>query len=70
MIEINPTRINLISEGNGNQLQYYFLENPMDEGAWGATVHGVAELDMTELLQFDLYNFLPSTNFRVHFFFL
>ena len=30
-------------EGNGNPLQYSFLENPMDGGAWWATVHGVAE---------------------------
>ena len=30
-------------EGNGNPLQYSCLENPMDRGAWGATVHGVAE---------------------------
>ena len=28
-------------EGNGNPLQYYCLENPMDGGAWLATVHGV-----------------------------
>ena len=28
-------------EGNGNPLQYSFLENPMDRGAWQATVHGV-----------------------------
>ena len=28
--------------GNGNLLQYYFWENPMDKGAWRATVHGVA----------------------------
>ena len=27
-------------EGNGNLLQYYCLENSMDRGAWGATVHG------------------------------
>ena len=27
-------------EGNGNPLQYSFLENPMDRGAWRATVHG------------------------------
>ena len=30
-------------EGNGNPLQYYCLENPMDRGAWQATVHGVAK---------------------------
>ena len=27
--------------GNGNPLQYSCLENPMDRGAWQATVHGV-----------------------------
>ena len=27
-------------EGNGNQLQFSCLENPMDGGAWWATVHG------------------------------
>ena len=27
--------------GNGNSLQYSCLENPMDRGAWPATVHGV-----------------------------
>ena len=30
-------------EGNSNPLQYSCLENPMDRGAWGATVHGVAK---------------------------
>ena len=30
-------------EGNGNPLQYYCLENPMDRGAWWATVYGVAK---------------------------
>ena len=30
-------------EGNGNPLQYSCLENPMDRGAWWATVHGVAK---------------------------
>ena len=30
-------------EGNGTPLQDSCLENPMDGGAWGATVHGVAK---------------------------
>ena len=30
----------LDSEGNGNPLQYSYLENPMVRGAWQATVHG------------------------------
>ena len=29
--------------GNGNQLQYSCLENPMNRGAWQATVHGVTK---------------------------
>ena len=33
-------------EGNGSPLQYSCLGNPMDRGAWQATVHGVSkELD-------------------------
>ena len=27
--------------GHGNPIQYFFLENPMDRGAWWATVHRV-----------------------------
>ena len=30
-------------EGNDNPLQYSFLGNSMDRGAWRATVHGVAK---------------------------
>ena len=30
-------------EGDGTPLQFSRLENPMDGGAWGAAVHGVAE---------------------------
>ena len=32
-----------MGEGNGTPLQYSCLENPMDGGAWWATVHGVAK---------------------------
>ena len=30
-------------EGNGNPLQYSYLENPMDQGAWQATVYGATK---------------------------
>ena len=30
-------------EGNGSPLQYSYLENPMNRGAWQATVHGVTK---------------------------
>ena len=42
-------------EGNGNPLQYSCLENPMDKGARQATVHGITELNTTELLSLSLY---------------
>ena len=29
--------------GYGNPLQYFCLKNPMDRGAWWATVHGIAD---------------------------
>ena len=38
--------------GHGNPFCYSCLENPMDRGAWRATVHGAAkELDMTEVTE-------------------
>ena len=36
--------VSCIGEGNGNPLQCSCLENPMDRGAWWATVHGVARV--------------------------
>ena len=35
-------------EGNGNPLQYFCLENPIDK-VWKTAVHGVTESDMTEV---------------------
>ena len=39
-------------EENGNLLQYFCLENPMDRGAWWATVHRVSK-SWTQLKQLD-----------------
>ena len=30
-------------EGNGNPLQYSYLENPINRGTWQGTVHGITE---------------------------
>ena len=50
-------------EGNGNPLQYSYLENPMDRGDWWAAVHGVTKkLDMTQRLKNNktfIYHFTP-----------
>ena len=34
----------LLETENGNPLQYSYLENSMDRGAWRATIHGVAKI--------------------------
>ena len=39
----NPGSGQSPGEGNGNPLQDFCLGNPMDKGAWQATVHGVAK---------------------------
>ena len=49
-------------EGNGNPLQYYCMENPMDRGVWQATVHGVTKSDTTErrsYMQLSLQHYGP-----------
>ena len=42
-------------EGNNNPLQYSCLENPMDRGAWWATVHGVTK-SQTRLSDYTYYH--------------
>ena len=51
----NPGSVSSPGEGNSNPLQYFRLENPMDRGAWQATVHGVANV-MTEQLKVNCSN--------------
>ena len=47
-------------EGNGNPLQYSCLENPVDGGAWWATVHEVAK-SRTRLSNFTSLWFFKTT---------
>ena len=49
----------ICGEGDGTPLQYSCLENPMDRGAWKATVHGVAQ-NWTRLSEFTFtFHFHP-----------
>ena len=48
MVKKLPVMQETQGAGNCYPLQYSCLENPMDRGAWRATVGGVTELDMTE----------------------
>ena len=50
------------AEGNGNPLQYSCLENPMDGGAWWATVRGVAK-SQTRLSHFTHFT-LPKRKWK------
>ena len=54
-----------LGEGYGNPLQYSCLENPMDRGAWRATVHGVTK-SLTWLKRFSTHksSLTPSTMWR------
>ena len=55
-------------EGNGNLLQYSYLENPMDRGVWQATVDGVTkQLDTTYQLNNTNSNPLKIPNFVIFF---
>ena len=44
-------------EGHDNQIQYSCLENPMDRGAWWATVSGIAK-NQTPLKQLSMHALL------------
>ena len=49
-----PGQEDPLEEGVANPLQYSCLENPMDRGAWWATVHGVTK-SRTQLKRLSTY---------------
>ena len=52
-----------LGKGNGNPLQYSWLENSMYRGAWRATVCGTAELDTTAQLNTHTISPGPPSHF-------
>jgi len=46
--------------GHGNPLQYSCLENPVDRGAWQATVHGITK-SWTPMKQLSMHAFPHET---------
>ena len=52
--------------GNGNPLQNSCLENPMNRGAWWATVHRVAESQILVDCQSPVFERSPSSNEMAH----
>ena len=53
-------------EGNGDPLQYFCLENPMDRGSWWALVHGVttAATNTFTFIPFILHMLAPQLSQR------
>ena len=51
----------LLGEGNGNPLQYFCLENPVDRGAWWAAVHRVTQ-SWTRLKQLSMHACIGEAN--------
>ena len=43
-LDLIPALGRSLGGGHGDPLQYAYLENPMDRGAWRATVHGVTKI--------------------------
>ena len=74
--EFNPWVGKISGGGSGNPLQYSFLENSMDRGAWQATVQGITKT-WTQLKRLSFSTtifqicgckyFLPSCSLRFHF---
>ena len=58
--------MSLIGEGNGNPLQYSWLVNPVDRGAWWAAVHRVTQ-SRTQLKRLSMHACVHILNKIIHF---
>ena len=63
--EFDPLSGRSPGEGNGNPLQYSCLENPMDRGAWKATVHGAAK-SQTRLKRLSTQEYILIADVKQH----
>jgi len=64
-VDFSPGSGRSHGEGHGNPLQYSCLENPMDRGAWQATVHRIAK-SWTQLKQLSTHAHTQRNNGRVN----
>ena len=55
----------LPGEGHGNPLHYSCLDNPMDKGAWQATVHRVMK-NWIQLKQLSMHIYTERPRERIH----
>ena len=61
----NPEQGRSPGVGNGNPLQYSYLKNPMDRGAWWATIHGGGLKRVGHHLATEQH-YLPSLDSMLH----
>ena len=53
--------------GNGKPLQYSFLENPTDRGAWWATIHGVTKRQINHYIMIKGSNYQDNRTLALNY---
>ena len=63
-VDLIPESGRSLGGGHGNPLQYSCQENPMDRGAWRATVHGVTKSQTQLSTTRELYSILCNNLYQ------